>query len=238
MVTRDDKNVAVDFFSGTGSATQAFRDSNNWRVFDVELNPDDDFDSSRLDIEGDIRDVKPSDLPDSVDFVWASPPCTTFSIARCWDYWDRRDDGEMTIPSQKKTVEAVEMVYHTLWLIAELEPSHWVMENPRGYMRKIMPQKPEQSKDEIERETITYCRYGHHLMKPTNLWGELPDGFEARMCSPGSDCHSNEARGMGSGSDHIRDPVERSKVPSQLSEEILAAINGEEVEASGQTTLR
>lgn len=126
-------------------------------MFSVELNPDDDFDSSGIDIEDDLRNVTPDDLPDDVDFVWASPPCTCLSIARCWDYWDNTGGENMVVPAQYDTVETVELIYHALWLIQEMNPDYWFMENPRGYMRKVMPQAPDQQESEIQRETITYC---------------------------------------------------------------------------------
>lgn len=143
----------------------------------------------------------------------------------------------MVIPAQYDTVEAVELIYHALWLIQEMNPDYWVMENPRGYMRKVMPQEPGQDDETIQRETITYCQYGHHLQKPTDLWGVHPEGMEYRSCKSGSDCHSNEERGMGSGSNHVRDPVERSKVPRGLPEMILDAIENPEKKREPQTTL-
>lgn len=213
----------LDLFSGLEGASKEFREREGWKVITID-------DGSNIDsekhsnfnptFEKNILEVKPKDIKEDVNFVWASPPCTTFTIARCWDYWDNTgEDDKMVIPQENETVNGIRLVYHALYLIQKLDPEFWILENPRGYMRKILPRDPE--------GTITYCEYGHHLMKPTDLWGEIPNSFEFRMCSPGDDCHSNEERGMGSGSDHVRDPAERSKIPEGVSKEVFRAVNKE-----------
>lgn len=205
---------AIDLFSGTESATKYFQKSNEWTVHTVDNQQQFNPDTCK-----DIRKLQPKDLPEA-DFIWASPPCTCFSIAKCWKYWGNTGNDKMNLPAKQDTVEAVQLVYHALYLINELNPDHWIMENPRGYMRKIMPSKNSTG----AQGEITYCQYGYHLMKPTNLWGDIPESFEFRKCSPGSDCHSNEERGMGSGSDHVRDPVERSKIPDGLARHVYKTV--------------
>jgi len=207
---------AVDLFSGTESATKFFDQSSEWQVHTVDVQ-----EQFEPDTCADIRELAPEDLPDNVDFIWASPPCTNFSIAKCWDHWENTGNDRMVLPDDRATIESVELVYHALYLINKLDPEYWMMENPRGYMRKIMPSK----EDSGAQGVITYCQYDYPLMKPTNLWGEIPEDFEFRKCKPGALCHSNEERGMGGGSDHIRDPVKRSRVPEGLARHVYEVVN-------------
>jgi len=165
---------AVDLFSGTESATKFFDQSPEWQVHTVDIQEQFDPDTC-----ADIRDLTPDDLPDNVDFIWASPPCTNFSIAKCWDHWENTGNDRMVLPDDRATVESVELVYHALYLINKLDPEYWIMENPRGYMRKIMPSRDDSGAQGV----ITYCQYDYPLMKPTNLWGDIPEDFEFRKCN-------------------------------------------------------
>lgn len=65
--------VALDLFSGSGAATAAFRAA-DWHVVTL--------DSDRRRQPAILADVSRLPLKGSVDFLWASPPCTEFSDAR------------------------------------------------------------------------------------------------------------------------------------------------------------
>jgi len=215
------KKVAIDLFSGTGSATKAFQESDNWKVFRVEINEEQD-----AELHKDILEVKPQDLPDP-DFIWASPPCTDFSIACINKKWT-----ENQMPRIKDIAHSTKIVYHTLWLIYELEPEYWFLENPTGMLRKVMPMPPE--------ECVTYCKYGTDYMKPTDLWGKHPESFEYKSCKAGQKCHISNPRDENTFRDntrkasadrrqfdteHIGDIAEeRARVPHQLSKAILEAV--------------
>ena len=206
--------IAVDLFSGTGSATKAFRESNDWKVFAVELNPNNDFDSDRIDLEKDIMDVNPEELPNKVDFVWASPPCTDFSVACMSDKWTKKG-----LPKVDTVPNSVAIVYKTLYLIREMNPDYWFMENPRGKMRKVTPD----SLSEI-RYTITYCQYGDDRMKPTDLWGVHPSSFKYRKCKNNAACHQSSPRGSQKGTQMLSGNKKRSMIPYGLSKEIFDAV--------------
>jgi len=36
----EEQRIAVDLFSGTGSATEPFRESENWKVIGIDINPE------------------------------------------------------------------------------------------------------------------------------------------------------------------------------------------------------
>jgi hypothetical protein len=202
--------IVYDFYSGTGSSTKAFEEAGH-TVIKVEL--DEYFEANERDILSLTADylVNKYGKP---DFIWASPPCTAFSVAAMWRHWEKGG-----IPKSDTALMGIKLATHTIKLIQELQPTiGWLMENPRGMMRK-MP-----FVEGLPRQTITYCQYGDFRMKPTDLWGHVP-GWTARpMCKNGDSCHEASPRGSNSGTQRIRSPRLRSMIPADLGIEILASI--------------
>ena len=212
------KLLIFDLFSGTGSATQAFHDAGH-TIIKVEI--DEYFEAD----ERDILNLNAAYLIEKYgqpDFIWASPPCTTFSVASIRHYWSFIDGKAM--PKNEKTLHGIAVVAHTLELIKALNPTiGWLMENPRGMLRK------QSVVSELHRRTITYCRYGDFRMKPTDIWGELADWQPRPMCKAGMTCHNSARRGSDTGTQGIggggkRGAMLRSVVPYELSKEILDVI--------------
>ena len=189
-------NVVLDLFSGTGSATKAFAEDTSWEAFRVEKDPE-VVEEYGAELQSDILKVEPTDLPEA-DVVWASPPCTDFSIACCYQKWTQNK-----LPKSKSVSASVRLVYRTLWLIQEIEPDYWFLENPRGMMRRIMPFEPE--------GTVTYCQYGFDYMKPTDLYGDHPPSMVYRRCKPMDTCHlHNPSSRDGKYSGVFRDRTRRT----------------------------
>ena len=202
--------IIYDFFAGTGSATQAFHDAGH-TVIKIEL--DEQFAADERDILSISADYLVSRYGQP-DFVWASPPCTTFSVASCGTYWT--PDGK---PKNEKAIAGLKMIEHTIALIRQLKPTKgFIIENPRGMLRK------QSMMDFMDRRTVTYCTYGETRMKPTDLWGSV-NGWTARPhCKNGDTCHEAAPRGSKTGTQGIKGSRQRSMVPIELSREILNAI--------------
>lgn len=200
--------LIFDFYAGTGSATKAFEDRGH-KIVKVELNPKFEAD------ERNILTLSAEYLLEKYgrpDFIWASPPCTTFSVASIGHHW--------TLEKAPKTKEAefgLALIAKTIALINELKPTvGYLIENPRGMLRK-------QAIMTMPRTTVTYCAYGDNRMKPTDIWGELP-GWQARpTCKAGDPCHDAAPRGSTTGTQGIAGAIKRSMVPYQLSMEICDA---------------
>jgi len=207
--------VVLDLFAGTGSSTQAFADRGH-KVVRVELDP-----QHEAELHADVSRLLTTQVFDlcggEPDFIWASPPCTCFSVASIGHYWER---GETSVrPKHPDALAAQELVLATLELIRNLVPHFWLMENPRGMLRKMpfMAQYP--------RTTVTYCQYGDTRMKPTDLWGRMPWGWRPRpACKNGAPCHTPAPRGSRTGTQGIVGSVDRSRVPYELSLEICTQI--------------
>lgn len=198
----------LDLFAGTGSATQAFEDAGH-EVIRVELDPY--FEAH----ERDILKLTPEYLREKYgefDFIWASPPCTTFSVASIARHWK---NGK---PS-REALRAIELVKHTLRLIDLLNPKlGWLLENPRGLLRKQDFMQWQQ------RRTVTYCQYGDIRMKPTDIWGYAGNWTARPACKNGDGCHVAAPRGSRTGTQGLKGSKLRSMIPYDLGKEIHEAI--------------
>jgi hypothetical protein len=87
---------------------------------------------------------------------------------------------------------------------------------------------------DLPRVTVTYCRYGDDRMKPTDLWGRFPEGWQPReMCKNGQPCHESAPRGAKTGTQGRRGATERAMVPYELSEELARVVSEEEARDAG-----
>lgn len=209
--------LVFDFFSGTGSSTLAFREAGH-RVITFEI--DQQFKATE---NVDIMTLTADYLIATYgrpDFIWASPPCTAFSVASIGHHWTGGKGAY-----EPKTPEASfnqKLVWKTRELIEQLQPTKgFLIENPRGMLRKLDPVQG------LERRTITYCQYGDTRQKPTDLWGSVP-GWTARpACSPGSPCHEAAPRGSRTGTQGLKNAAIRSMIAPDLGRELLEAIEKE-----------
>lgn len=203
--------LVFDFFAGTGSSTQAFRDAGH-TVVTFEL--DEQFDVTE---HVDILELTAEGLFAKYgrpDFVWASPPCTAFSVASMGHHWI--SGGDFPVPRTEAAVFNQGLVAKVLELIEELDPPlGWLVENPRGMLRKLPVVAG------LPRRTVTYCQYGDDRQKPTDLWGNVPGWTAREMCKPGGDCHVAAPRGSRTGTQGLKGARERSRVPYELGVELL-----------------
>ena len=203
--------IIFDFFSGTGSSTQAFKDAGH-TVISFEI--DEFFEATE---HVDVFNLNAIDLITKYgqpDFIWASPPCTAFSVASMGHHWG----GGIRAYEPKTEAAKVsqDLVAHTVKLIKDLNPTKgWLMENPRGMLRKLPVVAG------LPRTTVTYCQYGDGRMKPTDLWGVVPNWIPRDMCKNGMPCHEAAPRGARTGTQGLKGARERSRVPYELSRELL-----------------
>ena len=201
----------LELFAGSRSIGKV-ADELGYNVFSVDVKA-----FENIDLVKDIEHLTIDDIPFKPDLIWASPPCTTFSIAAISTH---RDNGK---PKTDFAAKSDRLVLNTLKLIKEFNCKYYI-ENPRGYLRKMHYMRG------IPKTTVWYCRYGDKRAKPTDIWSNNIvnlfniDGWNPRpICYNGNKkCHHEEApRGSKTGTQGLKDNYERSKIPYELCLEIL-----------------
>jgi len=135
--------IILDLCGGTGAWSTPYKDAG----YDVRLVtlPDND-----------VRTYVP---PENVYGILAAPPCTMFSLAR-------------TTAKVPRDLDAgLELVKVCLEIIWKTKPKFWVMENPKGLLRKFMG-KPAFAFDASE--------FGEVYNKHTDLWGYFKEPRRTR----------------------------------------------------------
>jgi len=166
-----------------------------------------------IDYVTDILDFDVTKIPFRPDIIWASPPCTAFSVAAIGKNWTK--DGDNYIAKNPRADFGLNLVQKTLEIIEHFKPTYFFIENPRGMLRK-MPIMAH-----LKRQGVTYCQYGDTRMKPTDIWTNSDKWVPRPMCFNGSPCHISAPRGSRTGTQGLSNAYERSKIPEDLCIEIL-----------------
>ena len=203
----------LELFAGTRSISKAF-ESRGHEVFSVEW----DKGFENIDLYADINTLTAEDILQKFgkpDVIWASPDCSTFSVAAISKHRRKNKETGNLEPITEYAKFCDEVDQHVLRLIEELKPKYWFIENPRGGMRKMSWMQG------LPRYTVTYCQYGETRMKPTDIWTNHPDPQFKPPCKNGDSCHEAAPRGARAGTQGLKGSKRRSVIPKQLCEHIV-----------------
>ena len=223
----------LELFAGTRSIGKAF-EARGHEVFSVEW----DKQFENISLYADIGKLTAQDIIELCggvpDVIWASPDCTSYSIAGIHHH--RRQNPETgsldPFSDYAKFCDAVNQ--NVLQLIRDLNPRYWFIENPRGGMRKMAWMQS------LPRYTVTYCQYeldkpaNERRMKPTDIWTNHLDPQFKPMCKNGDPCHERSPRGQTvkklraqgvdikkGGVEVQRNSIERGIIPAALCNHIV-----------------
>ena len=197
----------LELFCGTASFSHVAKERGH-KTFTVDIDK-----QFNPDLCIDILDFDVSMLPEEFrhpDIIWASPPCQKFSVMTIYRNWKK--EGDKYIPKNEESIKACNIVNKTIDIIKELNPKFWVIENPRGMLRK------QDFMQTLPRDTVTYCQYGLEYQKATDLWNNLNHKFKP-MCSPRSPCHVRAPRGSRFGIQQGMDGFRKNR-PNQKHRDI------------------
>jgi len=202
----------LELFAGTRSIGKAFEEKGH-EVYSVEWdtafdNIDKYVDIGTLTAEEIIQDFGYPDV------IWASPDCSTYSVAAISRHRVRAPDGTLSpISDYAKFCDAVNA--HVVDLIHELHPKVYFIENPRAGLRKM------KFMQDLPRYTVTYCQYGDTRMKPTDIWTNHPNPQFKPPCNNGDPCHVPAPRGSQTGTQGLGCAKNRAVIPPELCKHIV-----------------
>lgn len=202
----------LELFAGTRSIGKAFEEKGH-EVYSVEW----DKKHENINLYADISKVTAKQILEEFgnpDIIWASPDCTSYSIAGISHHRTKAENGSLEPKSDyAKFCDITNK--HVIELIKELDPKYFFIENPRGGMRKM------DFMQELDRYTVTYCQYGDIRMKPTDIWTNHPNPKFKPICKNGAPCHVSAPRGSRTGTQGIKGSVDRSRIPQELCRHIV-----------------
>ena len=188
---RTHRNAPYKFlvlYSGTGSVEKVLHELfPNADILSIDIDP-----KSNASLICDVRSwaEDPYGLssysPGSFHAVWASPPCTEFSVAKAAPF-------QQSSPSSPRNyLLADQLVQVALHAIQYLQPHFWYVENPRGGLRH----RPYMQAWEPFRLSTSYCKYGAPYRKTTDIWTNAAHTTREAFplietpCSPSSPCQA------------------------------------------------
>lgn len=119
----------LELFAGTRSIGKAFEKEGH-EVYSIEW----DKKHENIDWYVDILEITSQDIVKRFgkpDLIWASPDCTSYSIAAISHHRTKEEDGHLA-PKSEYAKQCDKVNQHVLELIKELEPTYYFIENPRG----------------------------------------------------------------------------------------------------------
>ena len=203
----------LELFAGTRSIGKAF-EKHGHEVYSIEW----DKNFENIDWYEDISKITAQDIIDRFghpDVIWASPDCTSFSVAAISYHRSKNPETGNLDPVSDYAKFCDNVDQHVLDLIRELKPKYWFIENPRGGMRKMTWMQG------LPRYTVTYCQYGDTRMKPTDIWTNHPNPKFKPPCHNGDPCHEPAPRGSKTGTQGLKGSIDRSRIPDKLCEHIV-----------------
>jgi hypothetical protein len=201
----------LELFAGTRSIGKAF-EKHGHEVYSIEWSKD----FENIDWYEDIGKITAQDILDRFghpDVIWASPDCTSYSLAAISHHRKKEPDGNLApITEYAKFCDNVNS--HVIELIKELNPTYFFIENPRGGLCNMWFMR------DIPKHLVTYCQYGYTYMKPTHIFTNYPNP-EFKHCKNGDSCHEAAPRGSRSGVQGVKGAAERSRIPDKLCEYVV-----------------
>jgi len=218
----------LELFCGTKSVGRVFEEA-DYEV--ISLDYDAQFNATHTDniLTWDYKQYP----PDYFDVIWASPDCTTWSLASGGKYRLKTEIYGRNNERQEKATIGNNMILRVIEIIKYFK-AKWFIENPRGLLIHFPPLK-EFIKDVNGYNTLVYyANYNNWgFPKATHIWASVPL-WEAEKC-PVMNEDTYEIRLRNSDGRYKKyfktfatNAKERSKIPPDLIKRLLSLLQNVE----------
>ena len=207
----------LELFAGTKSVSRVAR-RQGWDCVSLDI-----CGRHAPDLQMSILDFDESAYPrDAFHFIWASPPCEAFSIAKV------RGRGGCAQLLEADMVKAEALVAKTTRILAHFSAAHYCVENPKGsrlWSREV-------ARELLARSVlVSYCQFGYNYRKTTRLAVSFP--LSLPVCPGAGRCakmvgtkHLQHAqRGGGGAEGRLSNTLDQlHSIPEGLVEDLLAQL--------------
>lgn len=141
----------IELFSGNADITKALK-LNGIQCVSVDYDQ-----TKKPDIVANVYALTP-DFLKNFDFIWASPDCTTYSLA---SHGKHRKSGGIPVSEYAKECDLNNARFIKMLIDLDIP---FIIENPRGHFRNMAFAR------DLNRITVYYAQYGAPYSKPTDLF--------------------------------------------------------------------
>ena len=214
----------MELFAGSRSVGKE-AEKQGYNVFSVDWTA-----YENINLVIDIGELTKEDIPFIPNVGWASPDCTTYSIAACSTHRKQIEGTrhKEAVSDYAKKCDKVNQHFLRLFdYYLSINPDFvFFIENPRGNLRHM------DWMQKYTRHTVWYCQYGDDRAKPTDIWTNSKTWKPRPMCKNykydkegniiDKHCHHESARrGAKTGTQGKKGSYQRSIIPEQLCKEII-----------------
>jgi hypothetical protein len=209
IVNHRKKKYLIELFSGSKIVSTIAAQQFGYKTLTIDHN-----DKLKPDIISDIKNLQLKSIcrKKECSIIWASVPCTEMSILTAGIHWKKISKAHrqyVYMPRTEAAWSAVRLLEKTLYLIKQINPTFYFIENPRGIMRHLPQMLTIQY-----RHTVSYSDYGKSIYKPTDIFTNHPSLKLTNIKTAVGRTFPNSVNKM-------KNAYERSKVPNLLIYSIL-----------------
>lgn len=159
----------LELFCGTKSVGNVFKTA-DYEIVSLDYNKK--FDATHTE---DILNWNYKQYPPNYfDVIWASPDCTTWSIATAGKYRTKERIYGNDNQHKEKSNLANNMILRVIEIIKYFQPKSWFIENPRGLLIHFPELKEFIKNINAYNTTVYYGNYDNWgFPKPTHIWSNI-----------------------------------------------------------------
>ena len=160
----------LELFCGTISVGNVF-EKNGYEVISLDYNPKFNATHTEDIITWDYKQYQSNYF----DVIWASPDCTTFSIASGGKYRLKNEIYGRNNEHQDLANIGNNIIIRLIEILKYFNCRAWYIENPRGLLRHFPPLKDFIKETNGNTTTVYYGNYDNWgFPKPTDIWSNMP----------------------------------------------------------------